>query len=842
MVARAPGSSLSPATRRRAVVMADQAASSLSNVVVSIFVARALPPEGFGAFGVAFVAFLLTQGIARALIGEPLLSRFSAAPADTRRALVPDMLGTALTVAGVAIVAVTVAGLAVGGPAGSALLALACVLPLVLIQDTWRYAFIVDRPGAALAVDVVWLVTVCAVLPAAPADAGAPWFVIAWGLSGGVGALAGVVLGRASLGRPHPTRWLRANRDMGGRFLGEFATGQAVGQLVLVGTGAIAGLGVLAAVRATQVFYGPLNTVHQGIYLALVPEGARAAGPSQLRRLMVKATVLIVAIAVAWTIVGQLLPDAWGRALLGDTWSDAQDLLLLMGLASVAGSAATGGFAGVRSLGAARESLRARLRTVGPQLVLPLAGRRWRPAPATRSASASATSPPRSYGGWPSPRRCRPTGRRWAANRPFRRRHPPRPPHRPHPPHPPRPPLSREPARRPGRTTPMTASRDRLRVAILWQGMAGYTHAAFTALQSQGAEVTLFHRALRANQQFDGASITGGLRAHEWRGEPDADQIETVLDELEPHALLVSSWHIGAYRRAARRRRGATLRILCMDNQWWATPRQLAGVASSRLLVRPAYDAAFVPGERSADFARRLGFRDERIIRGIYSCDHAPFDAVAEARGDASLPRAFVFVGRLEHEKGIDVLAAAYRRYRELTGDPWPLVVGGVGSESSRLVGLPGVDLAGFVQPDELPGLLGRAGCLVLPSRFEPWGVVVHEATAAGLPVLCTSVVGAAGRLVLDGYNGVVVPPGDADALARGLLRLSRASDRRRAEMAVASRSLARQFTPGRWASHLLDRIHDLRDLVGLPPAAEAPAAPTGRRPGAGAGSGTRAR
>ncbi|HET6663983.1 MAG TPA: hypothetical protein VFG94_06980, partial [Acidimicrobiales bacterium] len=130
----------------------------------------------------------------------------------------------------------------------------------------------------------------------------------------------------------------------------------------------------VAAVRAAQVVYGPLNTVHQGIYLALVPEGARTAGPAQLRRLMVGASVVIVAVAALWMGLAWLMPDAWGRALFGDTWAEASDLLVLMGLASVAGSAATGGFAGVRALGAARESLRARLHTLGPQFVFPLAG------------------------------------------------------------------------------------------------------------------------------------------------------------------------------------------------------------------------------------------------------------------------------------------------------------------------------------------------------------------------------------------------------------------------------------------------------------------------------------
>ena len=370
---------------------------------------------------------------------------------------------------------------------------------------------------------------------------------------------------------------------------------------------------------------------------------------------------------------------------------------------------------------------------------------------------------------------------------------------------------------------PIAGGEGPVRVAILWQGLSGYSHAAFSALSARGADVLVFHSAEGAHAPFDPHAITHGLRTHAWHGQPDPADVESALTAFDPQVLLVSSWHISAYRRAARRRRGQLLRVLCMDNQWWATPKQMLGVGTSPLLVRPAYDAAFVPGERSADFARRLGFPDERIIRGIYSCDHPRFDAVAAARGDSAPEPAFAFVGRLVGEKGIDVLAEGYRRYRQLSTEPWPLLVGGVGPESARLADVPGVDMLGFVQPDELPGLLARAGCLVLPSRFEPWGVVVHEATAAGLPVVCTSVCGAASRLVLDGYNGAVVSPGDAEALARALLRMSEADAGTRRAMSQASRSLARQFTPERWAAHLLGRALELRGLLGL---ARVPAAP----------------
>jgi glycosyltransferase involved in cell wall biosynthesis len=370
----------------------------------------------------------------------------------------------------------------------------------------------------------------------------------------------------------------------------------------------------------------------------------------------------------------------------------------------------------------------------------------------------------------------------------------------------------------------LTTGDERLRVAILWQGLSGYSHAAFSALSELDADVLVFHAAQGADAPFDPQAVTHGLRTHAWQGQPAAQDVEAALSAFEPHALLVSSWHIPAYRRAARRRKGQTLRVLCMDNQWWATPKQVLGVASS----------PFVPGERSADFARRLGFPDERIIRGIYSCDHPRFDAVAAARsGEAPTP-AFVFVGRLVVEKGIDILADAYRRYRQLATEPWPLLVGGVGPESGRLADIPGVDLLGFVQPADLPDLLSRAGCLVLPSRFEPWGVVVHEATAAGLPVVCTSVCGAASRLVLDGYNGAVVSPADAEALARAMVRISGSDDAARRAMSAASASLARQFTPDRWARHLLVRLSELREELGLPMVATATTAGIDRhaRPG----------
>jgi glycosyltransferase involved in cell wall biosynthesis len=105
---------------------------------------------------------------------------------------------------------------------------------------------------------------------------------------------------------------------------------------------------------------------------------------------------------------------------------------------------------------------------------------------------------------------------------------------------------------------------------------------------------------------------------------------------------------------------------------------------------------------------------------------------------------------------------------------------------------------------------MAEAGCLILPSRFEPWGVVVQEAAASGQAVICTSTCGAASRLVLDGYNGRVVAPDKPAELTQAMHWVANADPARRVAMSERGVELAKQYTPQRWAEHLVDRSLEL--------------------------------
>jgi glycogen(starch) synthase len=130
-----------------------------------------------------------------------------------------------------------------------------------------------------------------------------------------------------------------------------------------------------------------------------------------------------------------------------------------------------------------------------------------------------------------------------------------------------------------------------------------------------------------------------------------------------------------------------------------------------------------------------------------------------------------VFFGRLEWEKGVQDLIAALPRIR----DRHPgtrLVVAGKGRQEQELMTTArkhrvrrAVDFVGHLTDRELRAALSAADAVVLPSRYEPFGIVALEASAAGAP-LVASTAGGLGEVVVDGRTGVSFPPGDVPAIA----------------------------------------------------------------------------
>lgn len=193
----------------------------------------------------------------------------------------------------------------------------------------------------------------------------------------------------------------------------------------------------------------------------------------------------------------------------------------------------------------------------------------------------------------------------------------------------------------------------------------------------------------------------------------------------------------------------------------------------------------------------------------------------------------WVVAGRLEEQKGHDVLFAALARLVQ-AGLDFTLVVAGDGSRRSWLesqalsLGLsPRVQFVG--QLDDVGGLLAAADAVLLPSRWEGLPLVLLEAMARGRPIVA-SAVGGVRDAIEDGVHGTLVPPGDADALAVALEQLHRKADRGWRLGRAAAQRVRERFT---WHAVVEDyeAIYDeVLGLASFTPAAEPPARGGGGR------------
>ena len=117
---------------------------------------------------------------------------------------------------------------------------------------------------------------------------------------------------------------------------------------------------------------------------------------------------------------------------------------------------------------------------------------------------------------------------------------------------------------------------------------------------------------------------------------------------------------------------------------------------------------------------------------------------------------------------------------------------------------MPGIKVVNFLQPKDLVKLIKTSGCFVLPSRFEPWGVVVHEFAAAGLPLILSDAVGASDVFLINGANGFIFETNKVLSLKEMLLNIIRSSDERLLSMSAISANLAYRITPSTSANNLL--------------------------------------
>lgn len=276
-----------------------------------------------------------------------------------------------------------------------------------------------------------------------------------------------------------------------------------------------------------------------------------------------------------------------------------------------------------------------------------------------------------------------------------------------------------------------------MRILVLWTGLPPYLISTLQEMADQGLEIKLLHTKNQNNaphKKVDLAETFGATNIEIL----SISKIVQIAKEFNPDLVYVSGWHCKEFKKICRALNSIP-RLLFMDNQWRGTIKQYVGVLLRKMLVNRYFDYVVCPGERQKRFANYLGYSLKDIFLGGYYADEKTYNLQVRTKR----VRSFLFVGRLEKEKGLDVLLKAYKQYSLEVIDPWELKIVGVGSLREKVTQSIEVSYMGFLEPKAIASLMQQSKFLVLPSLFEPWGVVIHEASLCGTPAIYSSTCGA---------------------------------------------------------------------------------------------------
>ncbi len=304
----------------------------------------------------------------------------------------------------------------------------------------------------------------------------------------------------------------------------------------------------------------------------------------------------------------------------------------------------------------------------------------------------------------------------------------------------------------------------------------------------------------------------------------DRPDVVGVVGYARPESMAAIRWSRRANRPA----------ILLSESQEIDHPRTWWKEAIKRPRVK-ACSAALVGGPRHRDYLVQLGMPPSRIALGYNAVDNAAFTrwaSEARARPDSrsGLPTRpyFIAVSRFVPEKNLVGLVEAYTQYRAQAGsaEAWDLVLcgGGPGAgpihDAIAASNCPhSIHCPGFLQGEDLARWLAGASSFVHPSRMEPWGLVVNEAAAVGLPLLVSDRAGCVETFVPEPafdpslLTGRRFDPADRDDLTTALAWMAAASATDRQMMGANAARIVGEWGPERFANGMLEAIRSTRSL-----------------------------
>lgn len=307
-----------------------------------------------------------------------------------------------------------------------------------------------------------------------------------------------------------------------------------------------------------------------------------------------------------------------------------------------------------------------------------------------------------------------------------------------------------------------------------------------------------------------------------------ASLLPACLDALNPDILAIPGWGFPISRAALSWCQSHRIpAILMSESKWDDEKRQWWREQLKSWLYVKKFAAALVGGELHHNYLVRLGFPQDKIFLGYDAVDNEYFTQQTEAARQESVAaklrqpkipsRAyFLSVTRLIKRKNVSCLVEAFASYRQQVGvdQAWDLVICGSGEEKPIIHKLilekeltDVVHLPGFITYQEIGDWYAFASAFVHPALQEQWGLVINEACASALPILCSRNVGASYELVCENENGLLFSPDNRQDITRALLAIHQRDENSRLVMGKFSQKIVEKYSSQKFAEGFLKAI-----------------------------------
>ncbi|HMT30352.1 MAG TPA: glycosyltransferase [Bacteroidia bacterium] len=350
------------------------------------------------------------------------------------------------------------------------------------------------------------------------------------------------------------------------------------------------------------------------------------------------------------------------------------------------------------------------------------------------------------------------------------------------------------------------------KIIFLYTELAGYMLACMKKLAAdRGVEVHVVIYPVNSIAPFQFSLEGKNLFFYERQKYSDQDLLK-LCTEIGPDIIFCSGWIDKGYLNICNHYLGKVKTVMTLDNPWRSTLKQNIASVFGPFRLRKYFSHCWAAGSLQSIYAKKLGFKADKIKEGLYCCDYDYFHSQYLQFKDSkekTFPKKIIFVGRYAKLKGVKEMWKAFEIFQQKQPNEWELWCLGKGPFDPDFPNHPKIKNFGFVQPGEMKKFIAETGVFILPAHYEHWGVVVHEFASAGFPLICSTTTSAAIKFLEDGKNGYFHDPCSVDSLVEVFMKVLNTPSDKLSKMGAHSAERAALITPDTWCDTALEFLNE---------------------------------